>query len=277
VSNSYSHIAVTVESDVFEITLDRPDVKNALHSGVFEEITTALDEAATHSEVRVIVITGAGEAFSAGGDIRKMRERIGEDGKEDLDYWLGGLYTDSPSHIEKILNITKPIVIKLNGDAVGAGSTLATIGDIVVASEDARIGDPHVGVGFVVPDNVAFWPEFSNLHQAKELLMTGKLVSADEAEDIGLVNHVVPSADLDDKVDEVVDELASVPQPALRFTKMMLNKRLKWWSQHIRTEARSLEVVTSQLADHDEFVDAFLNDREPDYPTARSSEDLTGA
>ncbi len=112
------------------------------------------------------------------------------------------------------------MIAKVNGDATGLGATLALFCDIVMLSEDARIGDPHVNVALVAGDGGAvIWPLLTSLNKAKELLMTGELLSAEEAKELGLVNHVVPADELDNATDEMVEKLATGPQTAIRYTK----------------------------------------------------------
>lgn len=248
--DDYEYLETELKDQVYTLMIDRPEVRNAVHPGVYDEISLALDEA-SQSEARVMVITGKGKTFSAGGDINWMKST-----ETSIQDSLDRLYTHD--HIEQIISYKIPIICKVNGDAVGAGSTLATIGDIVVASEHARIGDPHVDVGYAAPDTPSFWPLLAGLNNAKELILTGDLISAKRAEEIGLVNHVVSDEQLEKEVNQIAEKLCSKPQHSLQGNKMLMNKWLQFWSNHIRSEAAAIGALHKQLDDHTDFVDDFL-------------------
>lgn len=264
--SAYDRINVSIEGredDVFWIELSNPEKLNVVDGTMHEELTRVFKDAYA-SETRVVVLTGAGDAFSAGGDITWMQEWI--DNPEQFRETLA----EGEELIEDLVNIEKPVIARVNGDAVGLGATLALHCDIVVASEDAKIGDPHVRVGLVAGDGGAvIWPLLTSLNKAKEFLMTGELIDAGEAEELGLVNHVVPPEELDAKVDERIETLTRLPQPAVRYSKMAANKWLSLGVQQILRESLALEAISATTPDHPEMVAAFADRREANPPSGR--------
>lgn len=264
--DEYETIDPRLEGDVLTIALDRPDRLNAVDETLHAELSEVFADA-YDADARVVVLTGNGDAFSAGGDVNWMKAAVDEPEKFQI------TMREGEKLIRDLVSLEKPVVAKVNGDATGLGATLALFCDVVIASEDARIGDPHVSVALVAGDGGAvIWPLLTSLNKAKELLMTGDLLSATEAEELGLVNHVVPAEELDDEVDEMVAKLAEGPQTAIRYTKKALNSWLQLGSDLALTEGIALEGVAQQHPDHEEAVDAFLEGRQPDFPSGRSPE-----
>lgn len=261
----YNHLDVTLDDDVLRVTFDRPERMNAVDGGVHEELSYVFDDANRYGEdhdARVVVLTGNGGAFCAGGDIKGMGEGIRWD------------YHESRSIIEGIVDCELPVIAKVNGDAVGLGATIALACDIVIASEEARIGDTHTSVGLVAGDGGAvFWPMLVGPNKAKEMLMTGNLLSAEEGEKLGLFNHVVPVDELDEFVEEMVQDLATSPQWAIRYTKMTVNTLVRDNINQVLLQGLALERNSVHHPDHDEAVEAFKEGREPDFPSARSPEE----
>lgn len=266
----YDRINVRIEGredDVFRIELSNPEKLNVVDGTMHEELTYVFKDA-YESDTRIVLLTGEGDAFSAGGDVGWMQEWI-----DDATQFQETL-TEGEELIENLVNIEKPVIARVNGDAVGLGATLALHCDIVVASEDARIGDPHVQVGLVAGDGGAvIWPLLTSLNKAKEFLMTGELISAGEAEELGLVNHVVPADELDEKVEERIETLTRLPQPAVRYSKLAANKWLSIGVQQILRESLALEGLSATSPDHAEIVEAFAEGREPNPPSGRAPPD----
>lgn len=261
----YDALDVSLESGILTITLDRPDQLNAVNEQLHEELTTVF-RAAADSEARVIVLTGAGKAFSAGGDIEKMHERLDDPAA------FRQTLREAQRIIEDVLALEQPLVAKVNGDATGLGATLALFCDVVIASEDARIGDPHVQVALVAGDGGAvIWPLLTSLNKAKELLMTGDLVTATEAAELGLVNHAVPADELDARTDELVESLSTGPQAAIRYTKKTLNAWLELGSTLALGRGLAFEGISQQHPDHAAAVEAFLEGETPEFPSASDS------
>ena len=163
-----------------------------------------------------------------------------------------------------MLECDRPIIARVNGPATGLGATIALFCDIIVAADHAKIGDPHVRVGFVAGDGGAvIWPQLVGYARAKEYLLPGDLMSATEAERIGLINHVVPAAQLDAKVAEIAGKLARGARQSIRWTKLAVNIGLKQLAHSIMDASLAYESLSNRTADHQEAVRAFREKRKP--------------
>jgi len=266
--SEYETIDVRVEGredDIFCIKLNNGDL-NLVDSEMHKELAQVFRDA-YDSNTRIVVLTGEGDTFSGGGDVGWMKEWV------DSPQYFEEVVREGEEIIENLANIEKPVIARLNGDATGLGANIALCCDIVIAREEARIGDPHVKVGLAAGDGGAVvWPLQIGLNRAKEFLMTGDLVQAPEAEELGLINHSVPADELDSKVEDMIEKLTTLPQPAVRYSKMAVNKWLQQGIQNILRESLALESMSARSADHKEAVEAFIEDREPDPPDARSPE-----
>lgn len=234
------------------ITLNRPEVLNAFGGVMHPEIVQALAFAATDPDSDLVVITGAGRAFSAGGDIVGMQHLC------DHPDEFAQEVVDARRLIFTLLDIDKPLIARINGPAVGLGATIALFCDITIAAESARIGDPHVAIGLVAGDGGAvIWPQLIGFNRAKEFLLTGEILTATRAAAIGLVNHAVPDGELDARVDVMCDRLLALPQQALRGTKITVNLELKRIAHALMDPGLALEALTQRSADHRARVEAF--------------------
>jgi enoyl-CoA hydratase len=165
-----------------------------------------------------------------------------------------------------MLDCPKPIIAKVNGAAVGLGATIALLCDVIFAAPTAKIGDPHVKVGFTAGDGGAvIWPHLIGHARAKEYLMTGRLLTAEEAEKIGLINHVVPAAELDRTVEEFAQELLKGPMRAIQWTKLSVNIGLKQLAHAVMDASVAYEALSNVTADHREAVRAMREKRTPQF------------
>ncbi|HEX6363544.1 MAG TPA: enoyl-CoA hydratase/isomerase family protein, partial [Albitalea sp.] len=190
----YRYLAIERDNGITTVTLNQPDNRNAIHAEMHAELEHVWLDLAADRETNVIVLTGAGKTFSAGGDIKRMASRFGSD-----EGWQFSLDTPASTRrlFQNILDVDQPIVAAINGDAVGLGATLALFSDVTVIADSAKFGDSHVKVGLVAGDGGAVvWPLLVGPSRAKEFLMRGKLVSGSEAHALGLVNHAVPAAEV---------------------------------------------------------------------------------
>ena len=241
---------------VLTLILNRPEALNAVDGEMHAELTQVFFDAANDPASDVIVLTGEGKAFSSGGDIRWMQSII--DGGFDL------TAREAKRIIVSLLDCEKPIIARLNGHATGFGATLALFCDIIIATETAKIGDPHVQVGFTAGDGGAvIWPQLIGYARAKEFLMTGDLMTAAEAARIGLINHAVPGEELDDRVYGLATRLAAGSQVAIRTTKMSVNIGLKQLVASIMDACLAYEALSNSSRDHQEAVSAFRERRKP--------------
>jgi enoyl-CoA hydratase len=200
------------------LTLNRNDQLNAIDEDLQRAIVAALRASAEDAEVRVIVLTGSGRAFSAGGDIDTidamrqnvdLRRRVLDQGRELFEVFRA---------------MPVPVIAAVNGPAVGAGCTLALSCDIVVMAENAYFADPHVTVGLVPGDGGAvLWPLLAGLASARAYLLTGDRMSASEAHRLGLIYKIAPQSDVIELAIDLAQRIASLPAFAVRETKRGLN------------------------------------------------------
>jgi enoyl-CoA hydratase len=165
-----------------------------------------------------------------------------------------------------MLEVEQPLISAVNGDAVGLGATIALFCDIIIAAENARLGDTHVKVGLVAGDGGAvIWPLLIGVAKAKELLFTGDLIDAREAERIGLVNRVVPPGKAYEEALRLATRLAAGPTRAIRWTKLATNKRLKDEVNLVLDASLAVETLSMGTEDHKEAARAFVEKRPPRY------------
>jgi enoyl-CoA hydratase len=243
---------------VATVTMDRPDKLNAAGAGMHAALSLVFRRLEREPLVRVIVLTGRGRAFSAGGDLDWMQEMI------DDPAIFERTIREAKEIVLSMLDCEKPIVAKVNGHAVGLGATLALFCDVAFAARTAKIGDPHVGAGLVAADGGAIiWPQLIGYGRAKEYLMTGDLIPAPEAERIGLINHAVAPEELDERVDAFARRLSAGAQKAIRWTKATVNIGLRQLAESMLDAGLAYEALTNLSSDHAEAVKAFREGRAP--------------
>lgn len=243
---------------ILTLTMNRPDQLNAVNAKLHEELATVFREAERDPDSDIIVLTGAGKAFCAGGDVRWMQDAI------DNPISFEKTCVEAKQIIYAMLDCEKPIIGRINGHAMGLGCTLALFCDVTFMAANARIGDPHVLMGMVAGDGGAvIWPALVGLARAKEFLMTGDPLTADDAGRIGLVNHVVPLADLDSRVYGFAERLAGGALQSIRWSKVSLNIHLKQVAHAVMDTSIAYEALTNRSADHQEAVNAFRERRKP--------------
>jgi enoyl-CoA hydratase len=236
---------------VLTVAFNRPDVLNAFNAAMHLEFIEALRFADTDPDSDVVVLTGRGRAFSAGGDLNRMEECIADPSEFDREA------ADAKRIVFDILEFEKPVIGRVNGHAVGLGATIALFCDVVFAAESAKIGDPHVKVGLVAGDGGAIiWPQLVGFARAKEYLMTGALIPAAKAAEIGLVNHAVPDAELGARVDAFCDLLVAGATQAIRWTKTTINLELKRIAHSVMDAGIAYESVSVRSPEHRNAVKA---------------------
>ncbi len=238
------------------ITSDHP--VNGVDGPMHDELAQVFSDLQRDAGSDIIILTGKGRAFCAGGDFDWFDEQIADPRKFRDIAW------DAKRIVNSILEMEKPIICRLNGAAAGLGATIALLCDMIVADETARIGDPHVKVGLVAGDGGALiWPQLVGFAKAKELLMTGDLLTASEAQALGLINYAVPAEALDAKVQELVTKLQGNPRWAVRWTKTVANIPLRALAAQMMDAAIGWESVSNHMRDRKEAVDAFRERRPP--------------
>ncbi len=256
----FSTILLERRARLLVVTFNRPDAMNAFNLEQHDELPVALAFARDDDASDVIMLTGAGRAFSAGGDIAHIERSAAKPELFDHEVAM------ARAVITTLLGIEKPVVCRLNGHAVGLGATIALFCDIIYAAENAKIGDPHVGLGLVAGDGGAIiWPQLVGLARAKEYLLTGELLSATKAAEIGLINRAVPHDALDAEVDALCQKLLSGAQQAIRWTKELANAELKRVAGSLLDRGLELESLSVRTADHREGVAALKEKRAPKF------------
>lgn len=246
---------------VATLTLNRPEVRNALNAELFAALRDELREQAAKKATRVVVLTGAAPAFCAGGDIRAMLEREGK--AEETTRYVNEVVSGV---VGALWSMEKPVIAKVNGDAFGAGLSLAAACDLVYAAKEARFSAPFARLG-LIPDTGSSWTlqRRVGLGRAKELLFLMDVIDADRALGLGLVNAVVPRAHLDAFVDERAQRMAAGPTQTYGLQKRALHQAATSpFDDALRFEA-DLQGFCFTTAEHKEGVAAFLDKREPRF------------
>lgn len=243
---------------VLTVTFNQPEKLNSFAGESHTELSWLFYDLVEDKESDIVVLTGAGRAFSAGGDIEYMQ-------------WLH----DNPTEfyrcvreakriVNGMLECDKPIICKVNGDAIGLGSTVAVFSDVIFAADTARFGDPHNNVALISGDGgQIMWPYLMGYARAKHYLFTGEKLTAADAERFGLINKAMPAAELNDYVDAYADKLAAMPVQSLRWSKSTINVPLRQMAASMMDVGMAYEAMSSQTVDHVEAIAAFREKRKP--------------
>jgi enoyl-CoA hydratase len=244
--------------DVLRVAIDHPEsALNSVDGGLHEELTRLFRDLKREDQARAVLLIGRGRAFSAGGDFAWF-PTLDDLGK------LEHLRRDAKQMIWDLLVVELPIVAALNGPAVGLGASLALLCDVIFMADTATLADPHVRVGIVAGDGgAAIWPLVLGPARAKQFLLTGDPVSAEEALRMGLVNRVVPGDALEAEALAFAARLAAGAPLAVRYTKQAVNKLVKDALNTAFDTSTALEIVTFQSEDHREALAALREKREP--------------
>jgi len=255
----FQRVKISRAGRVLTLALSRPGAMNSVDLLMHEELAELFEAAKRDPDSDIIILTGEGDAFSAGGDIAWFKEIY--EGRAH-----GPTTEDAKRIVFSLLDLDKPIIAKVRGPCVGLGCTLALFCDVIFAGSTARFADPHVRAGIVAGDGgPVIWPQLVGFARAKEYLMTGDPVDAQAAADMGLVNHLVADEELDAAVDAFAQRLARGPQLAIRYTKIATNIELKRIATQAMDAALAYEMLTFASADHREAVEAFLGKRKPAF------------
>lgn len=238
------------------ILLNRPEALNAMDAGMLRELGDAIDELEKDNEVRVIIITG-GKNFCAGADIKQMKGNTPQAAKDFA--FLGHTV------FEKIENCRKPVIAVISGYALGGGCELALACDLRIAGENAKIGQPEVALGLIPGfGGIQRLTRLVGVARAKELVLTGKIVDANEAEFIGLVNHVVTDLELMEQAEETARLMAQQGPWAVRLAKKILNMSSKMSDELIAADIEAF-AHCFETEEHIEGINAFIEKRKPRF------------
>ena len=261
--SEYQHLLFEHREDgVLLITLNRPDVLNATNARLHWELSQVWKDVDDDPETRVVLVTGAGSAFSAGGDLDDLRDD--RQHGEDRQAWR-----EAGDIVYNMINLDKPIISAINGVAVGAGLAVALMADISIAAETCASPTATCGSASAAGDHaVIIWPLLCGMAKAKYYLLTAEFIDGKEAERIGLVSLCVPADQLMDKAMEVAHKLGRGPQQALRWTKRSLNNWLRMAGPAFDASL-ALEMLGFFCADLKEGVDAIQQKRAPVFPSTK--------
>jgi len=258
--NRSKSVFVEQKEGVATLMLNRPDCLNAIDDEMHQTLEEIFGVIDADSQVRAVVITGAGRAFCAGGDVKDM-DKVQSDPTQRK---ILNPTRHSRHLLRNMLECETPLIAAVNGDAVGLGASIALLCDVIFASENARLGDTHVRVGLAAGDGSAvLWTMHCGVARAKQYLMTGDLISAREAERIGLVNAVVAQGKVYKEAWKFAHRLAHGPVQAIRWTKYSVNKLIKNQMNLTLDTSLALESLTFFTEDHREASRAFVEKRAP--------------
>ncbi|MFT4946054.1 MAG: enoyl-CoA hydratase/carnithine racemase [Natronomonas sp.] len=250
---------VTVERDesIGTVRVARPDAMNAVNAQVLNELADAID--ALSAEVRTVVLTGEGDdAFIGGGDIKEFQDQSG--------VWFRSEFREAMSDLEDAIEGSRvPVIAAVNGVALGGGTEIALMCDLIIAAESARFGLPEIGLG-IIPGagGTQRLAHLVGYLKAKELILTGKHISASEAAEIGLANEVVDDGEFETRIDELAADLADGPPIAQWFAKKSINETRAQLDSGLELEA-ALAGLLFETEDKEEGLSAFIEKRDPSF------------
>jgi len=248
---------------VLLVTINRPEVLNAANARLHWEFTQIWPVVDADPKTRVVVVTGAGKAFSAGGDLSLVEDMAGNPDA------LTRTMREASDLVYNMINLDKPVVSAINGVAVGAGLVVALMADVSIISETARFTDGHTRLGVAAGDHAAIlWPLLCGMAKAKYYLLTADFIDGREAERIGLVTMCVPPDQVMPKAFDVADRLARGSQISIRWTKRALNNWLRQ-AGPIFDQSLALEMLSFSYPDVREGVKAIREKRTPIFPSAK--------
>lgn len=258
--DSYTSLLFEQHDRILTVTLNRPERGNAIDGAMHSELSRVFEEINRDRTIDIVILTGAGKVFCAGGDADWLQSLI-----DDPWRWEE-LSEEGKRTMLSILDCRQPVIAKLNGSAAGLGATLALFCDVIFAANTARIGDPHVKVGLTAGDGgSAIWPYLVGFARAREFLYTGEMLTAERAVDIGLINRCVPAAELDEAVWAFSQGLADGAIRAIQWTKQAINTPLRQLAAGNLELSLSLESKSNTTQDHQEGIMAMKEKRRPKF------------
>ncbi len=262
----FNEIIFTVENRIATITLNRPDIRNAMTSEeMIDELATACSIVNEDRNISVLILTAADPAFSAGGNIKDMATKSGMFAGRPTELMVN--YRKFVQRIPLIFqNVEVPVIAAVNGPAIGAGFDMTMMCDIRVASEKAKFGETFLNVGLIPGDGGAwFLPKVVGMAKACELTFTGDVIDAHEALEIKLVSYVVKHEELMTKAIEIAKKIAGKPPEALRMAKRLLYMGQRLSMPDLLEQSASLQALCHHTDDHIEALNAMSEKREPKF------------
>jgi enoyl-CoA hydratase len=257
---AYETILVETKGGVGIITLNRPDALNALNGELMGELANAIDRFESDDGVGAIVITGNEKAFAAGADIKEMQP------KDFVDVYVGDFITENWG---RVTTCRKPVLAAVSGYALGGGCELAMMCDFILAAPNAKFGQPEIRLG-IIPGSggTQRLTRFVGKSKAMEMVLTGRMMDAEEAERAGLVSRIVPAEELVDEAIRVAGEIAALSRPAVYMAKEAVNRAYETTLEEGVRFERRLFHATFALEDQKEGMAAFVEKRKPNFKNA---------
>lgn len=256
---NFETIVYEKKNRVARITLNRPEAMNAITRKMFLEIGQALDDAEQDPAVSVVVLAGSGKSFCAGVDLKFASEEL-KTLQDQQDFFRLG----NKMALEKMEGLSKPVIAAIQGYCLAGGFEMMMAADLVIAAEDARIGDQHINFGLFGGGGCVYRLSLLvGMRKTKEIVLTGKRLSGKEAEQLGLVNLAVPPDKLESAVDKMASELSDKSPVAMRLSKWFIN-RVSMLDADTRLElAIMYSLIDATSEDKEEGMKAFLEKRKP--------------
>jgi enoyl-CoA hydratase len=248
------------EKAVVKITINRPDVRNALNRATRQELRTALDEIKKDDSIRAVIFTGAGDkAFISGADLTELKNGT----PTEIEIFASTLGQQLFTDIE---NLSIPAIAMINGFCLGAGCELAMACDIRIASQNAKLGQPEISVG-IIPGGggTQRLPRLIGWGKAKELIYTGKIIDAAEAARIGLVDDVVPQEKLEERVNQIVDAIVAKSPITTKLAKKVMNRGMYTDLASALSYEKATFALCFATEDQKEGMNAFMEKRKPQF------------
>ena len=262
--SQYKHLDIHINDGIAIIIMNRPESLNATNARLHYELSKIWLDIGEDHDVNVAVITGSGNAFSAGGDFEMIEKSIGNP------EMIAKNTKEAGDIVYNLLNLDKPVISAINGVAVGAGLAVALLSDISIASDRARITDGHTRLGVAAGDHATLiWPLLCGMAKSKYYLLTCDFLDGTEAERIGLVSKAVPHEELMPTALAIAQKLAKGSQPAIRFTKHALNQWLRQAGHTSFDYSLLAEAIGCFGPDINEGLAAVKEKRDPDFPSAK--------
>ena len=251
------HVTVDDRLPAVVVTMNRPDQRNALSTGLMEEITRALEEQSRREECRVIVLTGSGPAFSAGHDLQEMLDRTLEDER--------AVFETCTRMMETIQRIPQPVIAAVNGHAFAAGCQLVATCDLAIAADSAKFATPGVKIGLFCSTPMVAVSRNIGRKRALEMLLTGKPIDAATAAEWGLINRAVPAAEVLPAALELAGEIASYSPLTLKIGKQAFYRQIDVGQDEAYDLMSQTMADNAMTCDAQEGMSAFLEKRQPEW------------
>ena len=254
---TYTTLQMTISDKVAYILLNRPERLNSFDMKLGEELYDVLHKVHHMNNLRAVVIKGTGKGFCGGGDVKEMHAA------KDKSRFLRDLTKAIHRCVTEIRTMEKPVIAAVNGAAFGAGLSLALACDIIIATESAKLSTAFIGIGLAPGCGTQFFTRLVGYQKACEYILTSKVFSAKEGEELGIVNKVVNTEDFDHTVEEILNKFRTLPPLAVGKAKMLINRSLENdMLTHLELESRTASESAATL-DFKEGVSAFAEKRKP--------------